>query len=222
MKFLEHIKLAAFTGLLLGAAHGTIDIIIRIAVLSFEWFEFYQSLLIPLVAYTIGFIALSLFIELIGRFVRITNKTLNVFYLIMAVYGWYEWKYGGNNHHGIQIHRLGLKKNCLVILTVLILTLISGTLLTNNTQAAWPYVDSFTTWGSVVTTIMVTRKILDNWLYWFVIDGISIPLYLERELYLTALLFVLYLVIVVFGYFNWSKQFSQEILSNESEVSNHA
>ncbi|MCH8004564.1 MAG: sulfatase-like hydrolase/transferase, partial [Nanoarchaeota archaeon] len=87
MKFLEHIKLAAFTGLVVGAAHGTIDIIIRISVLSFEWFELYQALLIPLVVYTLGFIVLSLFVELIRRVIKlkITNKSLTIFYFASAV-----------------------------------------------------------------------------------------------------------------------------------------
>jgi len=50
---------------------------------------------------------------------------------------------------------------------------------------------------------MVARKILENWLYWLVIDSVSIYLYLDRELYLTALLFAVYLVIVLFGYRKW-------------------
>jgi len=66
-----------------------------------------------------------------------------------------------------------------------------------------PFLDSFTTWGSILTTWMVARKILENWLYWLVIDSVSIYLYLDRELYLTALLFALYLVIVLFGYRKW-------------------
>jgi len=88
MKFLEHIKLAAFTGIVVGTVHGTIDIIIRIAVLSFEWFEFYQSLLIPVVAYTLGFVALSLFLELIRRIIKlkITNKSLTTFYFTSSIF----------------------------------------------------------------------------------------------------------------------------------------
>jgi nicotinamide mononucleotide transporter len=50
---------------------------------------------------------------------------------------------------------------------------------------------------------MVARKILENWLYWVVIDSASIYLYLDRELYLTALLFLAYIVIAVFGYRQW-------------------
>jgi nicotinamide mononucleotide transporter len=52
---------------------------------------------------------------------------------------------------------------------------------------------------------MVARKVLENWFYWFVIDGVSVLLYISRELYLTAALFVLYLVLIVVGYWTWRK-----------------
>jgi len=55
---------------------------------------------------------------------------------------------------------------------------------------------------------MVTRKILENWLYWLVINSASIYLYLEREFYLYAALFVIYLVIAVYGYVEWRRSFN--------------
>jgi len=73
--------------------------------------------------------------------------------------------------------------------------------------AALPYLDSFTTWGSVLTTWMVARKILENWLYWLLIDSVSIYLYLDRALYLTALLFLAYVVIALLGYYQWRKHY---------------
>ena len=54
---------------------------------------------------------------------------------------------------------------------------------------------------------MVARKVLENWLYWLVIDSVSIYLYLDRGLYLTALLFVAYLIIAVFGYRTWLRHY---------------
>jgi nicotinamide mononucleotide transporter len=83
------------------------------------------------------------------------------------------------------------------------LSVTSGYLLSEHSHAAWPYVDSFTTWASVISTYLVTRKYLQNWLYWIVIDAVSVPLYIERGLSLTALLFVAYIVIAVVGYFSW-------------------
>ena len=132
---------------------------------------------------------------------------LNVFYLIMAVYGWWVWRHGGVDNNALPITSWSRVQQAAAIALVAVLTLVSGTLLGNNTQAALPYVDSFTTWAAVVTTWMVARKILQNWLYWVVIDLVSVWLFWQRELYLYALLFVLYTMIALYGYFNWKTKF---------------
>ena len=138
------------------------------------------------------------------------ESALNVYYMAMAVYGWHQWRFGGSEHHGIAIGTLRPKQHLSIIVSVAALTVISGFLLSRNTGAAWPYIDSFTTWSSVITTVMVARKILENWLYWLVIDTISIPLYVERGLYLTAFLFMAYLVIVIGGYLTWRKRYAAQ------------
>jgi nicotinamide mononucleotide transporter len=138
------------------------------------------------------------------------ESALNVYYIIMAIYGWHQWKFGGSKKSGVFISSLGLRENILIITIILIATLVSGWLLSQHTHAAWPYVDSFTTWASVVTTFMVAKKILENWLYWLVIDSISIPLYIDRGLYLTAILFMVYIVIVIIGYLNWRQRFIEQ------------
>lgn len=148
--------------------------------------------------YTVLFWDVSLFME----------SALNVYYLAMAIYGWWQWRRpaGGAT---LAITSWPLRRHLQVCVGVLLLTAISGTLLAHYTTAAWPYVDSFTSWGAVITTWMVTRKVLENWLYWLLFDAVCIPVYIERGLPLTALLFAIYLVIVVFGYLNWLKQYRQ-------------
>ena len=92
---------------------------------------------------------------------------------------------------------------------IAVATTVSGYLLGAGTDARLPFLDSFTTWSSVLTTYMVARKILENWLYWLVIDAASIYLYLDRELYFTALLFAIYIIIIFFGWFSWLKSYRQ-------------
>ena len=140
---------------------------------------------------------------------------LNAYYMAMAVYGWWQWRGSKGSaadskpqKSAIEISCWPLQKHLLAWVVIAVLTLVSGSLLANNTTAALPYLDSFTTWGSVLTTWMVARKILENWLYWIVIDGVSIFLYIDRGLYLTSLLFVAYVIIVVFGFFAWRKRMS--------------
>lgn len=135
------------------------------------------------------------------------ESALQVYYLVMAVYGWYVWRNASSaNKAPLPITTWGLKQHCITIGGVLVISYISGVLLQNNTSAAWPFVDSFTTWASVITTYMVAKKVLENWIYWFVIDSVCIFLYWDRELYLTAILFVAYIIIVVFGFMAWQKQ----------------
>jgi nicotinamide mononucleotide transporter len=88
---------------------------------------------------------------------------------------------------------------------VIVLSFLSGTLLSNFSNAALPFIDAFTTWGAILASYMVAKKILENWIYWFVIDFISVFIFASRGLYFTSALFVTYLVIIYFGYKSWSK-----------------
>lgn len=131
------------------------------------------------------------------------QSALQLFYLAMAAYGWHQWRRGGAGGSALAVSTWHLRHHLLAIGGVLLLTAISGGLLSRFTASALPYLDALATWGAVVTTFMVARKILENWVYWFVIDSVSIGLYLTRELYFTAALFVIYLVLVVIGYRSW-------------------
>ncbi len=146
----------------------------------------------------------------------VMDAALNVYYMGMAVYGWQQWRYGGTDHTGITIRTLSRNNHFTIFAAIAVMTIASGFLLSHNTDAAWPYVDSFTTWASVITTVMVARKILENWLYWLVIDAVSIPLYVERELYLTAVLFAAYLIIVIIGYVSWRRRYTNQDMERAS------
>lgn len=138
------------------------------------------------------------------------ESALQVFYLAMAVYGWYHWRHGAGEGHELRVTTWTAAQHLGAGAAILTLSVASGAALEAYSDAALPYLDSFTTWAAIVTTWMVARKILENWLYWFVIDSVSIYLYVSRELYLTALLFALYLVLVVFGYLAWRRELRQQ------------
>jgi len=144
------------------------------------------------------------------------ESLLNVFYVVMAVVGWYEWRYGGKGHEGLNIRSLHPWQHGLIVLVLLVAAAGNGWFMANYTTAAWPYLDAFTTWASVLTTFLVVWKVLENWLYWFLIDGISIFLYVDRGLYLTALLFAAYVVIVVFGYVQWRRIYVNQTVNTNN------
>ncbi len=145
----------------------------------------------------------SIYIMLMYQAGLYMESALQVFYIAMAVYGWYSWKHGEGPDHSLPVSSWPLRRHVAPLVSILFLTLASGFLLSRYSNAAMPYLDSFTTWGAIVTTWMVARKIIQNWHYWFIIDSVSVYLYISRGLWLTALLFVLYLVLIVVGYRQW-------------------
>jgi len=137
------------------------------------------------------------------------ESVLQLFYLAMAAYGWYQWRQHGENQQALHVRTWPVTYHLFAIASVFILVFVSGHLLSEYSDAALPHVDSFTTWGAVIATYMVARKILENWVYWFVIDAVSVGMYLNRGLVLTALLFVLYLVLIILGYRSWRASMQQ-------------
>jgi len=136
---------------------------------------------------------------------------LQVYYFAMAVFGWYQWRLANDGSTSLQVSMWSMGNHFIALTFIALLTFMSGYFLDYGTDAQLPYLDSFTTWGSVVTTFMVVRKVLENWIYWLVIDSISIYLYIDRELYFTSMLFVVYIVIIFFGWLSWLKSYQQNV-----------
>lgn len=134
---------------------------------------------------------------------------LQVYYLGASLYGWYHWN-RQKDQDSLPISTLSIKQHLLFIGIGGIITVVLGYLLSENTDASIPFVDSFTTIFSLLTTILVTRKVLENWLYWIIVDSVGAYQYYYKELYLTSLLFVLYVIIVVFGYLKWRKIYHKQ------------
>jgi nicotinamide mononucleotide transporter len=135
---------------------------------------------------------------------------LNAFYFAMAIYGWYVWSIGRSDGHERRVVVWPWQVHATAILVVLLASAASGFMLDTRTDAAFPYIDSLTTWGAIWATFLVARKVLENWWYWLVIDIASVFIYWTRDLELTSLLFVLYVVMIPFGIVSWSKSMLEQ------------
>lgn len=130
---------------------------------------------------------------------------LQIFYIFIGLYGLYQWRFKADKKDALKITTWSVKNHLIVIGALVFLTSLSGYVLMIYTSAASPFIDAFTTWGAIAASYLVAKKILENWFYWFVIDFVSVFLFISRELYPTALLFIVYLVLVVIGYSAWRK-----------------
>ncbi len=128
------------------------------------------------------------------------ESLLQAFYIYTAIYGWMHW----SESEGAIGSSLSWNVHGMIILAGISLVLISGFLLRRMTDAATPFVDSFTTVFSIFATVLMINLIPDNWWYWIVIDAVSVYLYINRKLYLTAGLFGLYTILAVNGLLEWT------------------
>ncbi|WP_298444454.1 nicotinamide riboside transporter PnuC [uncultured Ferrimonas sp.] len=139
------------------------------------------------------------------------ESALNVFYLVMAAVGFYQWRYGGGNGSGTPLVSWSSQRHAMTIGATAVIGLLLGYIMDRNTSADFAYLDAQTTCFAVLATWMLAKKVVENWLYWVVIDAVSIYLYLNKGLALTAALFVVYVVLAAMAYRQWEQQLHGQI-----------
>lgn len=150
-----------------------------------------------------AFVSTAIYTALFWESALLMESVLNAYYLLMAVYGWWAWHQKSDSGNDRRIVSWRLATHVKVISGLSLISVFVGYLMATYTHADYAYLDAVTTVFAIFTTWMVTQKVLENWLYWLVIDALSIYLYMAKSFNLTALLFMFYCVMVVVGYIQW-------------------
>jgi len=132
--------------------------------------------------------------------------SLQFYYLAVSVFGWISWR-SGKQQSGKELPLKRTKK--LQALVLMLITtfvfLLDYFVLTHYTDSPLPMADSFTTALSITATWMLARKLIEHWILWVIVDGLSAGLYFYKELYPTAILFVIYTMMALAGWLQWRK-----------------
>ncbi|WP_199610885.1 nicotinamide riboside transporter PnuC [Flocculibacter collagenilyticus] len=158
---------------------------------------------------------------------------LNFYYMGMAVFGWLSWRAMYNkkiathqdshtelsdNELGETIIAFSLNTHVHIIIICCLLSGVLGYVMDNYTSADFAYLDTATTIFSVMATYLVVKKEINNWLYWVVIDAVSIYIYTMKGYYPTAILFILYTVLAIVGYQRWRKMYKASEATWEAQA----
>ncbi len=135
---------------------------------------------------------------------------LQVVYVVLNFYGWYQWLYGGKNRTELPVSRTSARLAAYMVAIGAVSTVIIGGVLSHNTDAALPYMDALTTSTSLVAQWMMTRKLLENWIVWVSVDVVYIGMYIYKDLYVTSLLYAVFLVLSVMGYLEWKRSLARD------------
>jgi len=169
-----------------------------------------------MICWLFAFVSSVLYVYICYNYQLYIESMLQVFYVAMAVYGWLMWQKDKDSDKAIEnlldsqkgsgIKSWSLNKHLINISISGVASFILGYIFFEYTDQKNPFTDAFTTVFSLAATFMVTQKILENWLYWIVIDAVSIYLYSGRGLHLSAVLYFVFTVLAVVGYVSWYKQ----------------
>ena len=134
-----------------------------------------------------------------------SDMGLQVVYLVLSIYGWYHWLRGGENRSTLHVSRASARVwvigGGLALLTWIALAQYTSTL----PGVSLPYLDAGLTATSLLAQWMMTRKILENWVLWIIADIVYVPMYISKELYVTAGLYTVFLVLAIMGLVGWRR-----------------
>lgn len=156
----------------------------------------------------VGFItsALYIYVFFVSKFYA--DMGLQVYYLLVSIYGWYNWMFGARSkkQDDLRISKIKLRPGIYLTIVAILLFGVISFILVNYTDSELPYWDSFTTAASFVATWMLAKKIIEHWIIWVVVDFVSLGLYIYKGLYPTVILFAVYTILAILGYLEWKKE----------------
>lgn len=148
-------------------------------------------------------INVSLYIFVFHETKLYADMGLQVIYIGISIYGWYQWLYGGTGKSELKVSRIPKKQAAVLAVIGIAFSVALGTFLHRTTDAALPFVDSATTSTSLVAQYMMTRKYLENWAVWVAVDVVYIGMFIFKSLYLTAGLYAAFLILSALGLRRW-------------------
>ncbi|NRF38610.1 nicotinamide riboside transporter PnuC [Pedobacter foliorum] len=183
-----------------------------------EWFGVFTGILCVWLAaknniynWPIAIVSVVIYIFIFFESKLYADMGLQVYFFAMNVYGWYFWSKNRNNPEASRpIAIITQKEIILSILGVIVFTAILGFVLKKNTDASFPFLDSFCTACSLIAQIFLARKVLQNWLIWIFVDIIYVGMYISKDLYATAVMYALYVYIASVGYLDWRRTYREQ------------
>lgn len=191
-----------------------IELLGAILGIAYIFFSIRQNIL----TWPVGLLTSALYVWVFFVSSLYAEMGLQIYYLFISLYGWYEWLYGSSsgNSEPLKVSRLSLRLGTILLIVSVALFVLLWFILNNYTDSNVPVADALVTALGIVATWMLARKILEHWLIWVFVDIFSIGLFLHKELYPTVILFVVYTIMAVVGFVEWKKELVSEKVMDHS------
>lgn len=156
-------------------------------------------------AVSLGGLFLSLYIFFQSHL--FLQTLLQIFYIIMTLYGWYNWIYGGEDGAGLKISKIK-KKDAIVYFTLGVISIfVAEYLFGRYTSDPSPWLDSITFVCGIIATYIMAKKIIEHWLIWIFNDFIMVAMCFYQKLYIFTFLYVIFIILAIYGFVEWRKDY---------------
>lgn len=156
----------------------------------------------------VGIITSAVYISVFFTSKFYADMSLQGYYLIISILGWYWWRMGTAlrgewENKTLQVTRLKLRTGIILIFVFIFLYAVIWQVLLRLTDSPVPVWDAFITSLSIVATWMLARKIYEHWMIWIVVNFVSAVLFLIKGLYPTVVLYIVYGIMSFIGLAEW-------------------
>lgn len=176
---------------------------LELVAVAFGLVSVYLSAREHIISWPTAIVNVAIFFVLFWRAKLYADAVLQIIYLVLSIYGWYEWRFGGAQHSRLTVSQATRRHWAILAPIFLVGGIGLGALLARYTDSPLPYFDAMLTTASLVAQWMMTRKLLENWLVWIAADLVYVPIFIQRGLPFTALQYAVFLILAAMGWFGW-------------------
>lgn len=189
-----------------------IEVIGAVTGLIYLYLEIRQNIWL----WPVGIVTSAFYIHIFFASKFYADMGLQVYYLVISIYGWYHWLTGGKaqNRDDLPVTRIDWRTALFLLPVTAVIFAIIAFVLIRYTDSPVPLGDAFTTALSITATWMLARKIIEQWWVWVVVNLVSLGLYVYKGLYPTSVLFFFYFSMAIVGYFEWKKAMERATKAN--------
>ncbi len=160
-------------------------------------------------SWPLGVLNALVYIVVFARAGLYSDTGLQFFYFALSLYGWWHWLRRGPEHASPVVTRIGARLAAQLGLVALILWMLVFSITSRIPGSKLPLLDAALAVGSLVAQWMMTRKLLENWTLWIVLDVAYVAVFIARDLRLTALLYAVFLLLAIFGHVEWKRSIAR-------------
>lgn len=160
--------------------------------------------------YPFGLAMVILYAKIFYDYKLYSDALLQIYYVVIQLYGWWYWLRGRQADGLITVARLAHGQRALTAGIIVAGAAGLGWFMASNTDASVPYWDAATTVMSLMAQFLLSRRCIENWILWIAVDVLSIGIYTYKELYLTAGLYAVFLGMASWGLMAWLRAERQQ------------